>query len=132
MKKTVTALTTALALLLGAGSLTACTSDADVVSENISKDADNFKINRRIVFYNGITGDYILVVEGFCSLGNNDPAGKLSVTCKTGKDSYKKHTLGLSDNVTYFSEQLDGANVSPDHYKVVFKPSTIVPDVEIR
>lgn len=49
-----------------------------------------------------------------------------------GEDDYKKHFLGLSDNVTYFVEQIDGANVSANHYKVVYKPETIVPDIELR
>lgn len=108
-----------------------CT-DADIASQNISKDADMFRINRRIVFYNGINGEYILVIEGFCSLGNFDASGELSVTCKTGDDTYKKHYLGLSDNVTYFSEQINSAGVSADHYKVIFKPASIIPDIEIQ
>lgn len=111
--------------------LAAC-SDADVASQNLSVAADNFQINRRIVFYNGITGDYILTIEGLCSLGNYDKSRELSVTCKTSPTEYKKHFLGLSDNVTYFAEQIDGANVSPYHYKVVFKPSTIIPDIDIH
>lgn len=126
MKKFI-AIATALIVIV----LTACTTDAYVVSRNISKAADQFKILRRIVFYNGITDQYIFVIEGFCSLGNDDPPRELSVTCKTGPNEYKKHFLGLSDNVTYFVEQLEGANVSPDHYKVIFKPSTVIPDVEI-
>lgn len=128
IKKAVAAL-----MLVGvSASLAACTSDADTASHNLSVDADNFKVNRRIVFYNGVTGAYILVVEGFCSLGNDDPQYKLTVTCKTGKDQYKKHFLGLSDNVTYFAEQIESANVSVDHYKVIFKPESIVPDIEKR
>lgn len=118
---------TALVALLLAG----C-SDADTVSYNISKDADYFKINRRVVFYNGITGDYMLTIEGRCSLGNQDKAREISVTCKTGEDAYKKHFLGLSDNVTFFVEQIDAKNVSPYHYKVIFKPSVIIPDIELR
>jgi hypothetical protein len=74
----------------------------------------------------------MLSIEGYCSLGNNDKAGKLSVTCKTGPGVYKKHFLGLSDNVTFFVEQLEAKNVSTSFYRVVFKPSTIVPDLEIR
>lgn len=108
-----------------------CTTDADVASHNLSQSADMFKINRRIVFYNGITGDYILVLEGLCSLGNYDDPGELSVTCKTGPDSYKKHFLGLSDNVTYFAEQIESSDVSPYHYKVIFKPAAIIPDIDI-
>ena len=120
------------ALLLASMTLVACQSDADVVSHNISKAADNFEIQRRIVFYNGITGEYILVLEGLCSLGNYDDVTELSVTCRTGEDEYKKHFLGLSDNVTYFAEQLEGADVSAYHYRVVFKPQTILPDVDFR
>lgn len=110
----------------------ACTSDADVASSNLSKAADNFEILRRVVFYNGITEQYILSIEGFCSLGNHDKTRELSVTCKTGPNEYKKHFLGLSDNVTYFVEQLEGANVSTGHYRVVFKPSVILPDIDVR
>lgn len=121
----------ALALVAGIG-LTACSSDADVASKNLSKAADNFEVQRRIVFYNGITGDYILEIQGRCSLGNDDPAGELTVTCMTGPNEYKKHFLGLSDNVTYFAEQIADAKVSKDNYRVIFKPSTIVPAPDLR
>ena len=73
--------------------LAACEKDADIASRNISTAADMFEINRRIVFYNGITGEYILTIEGLCSLGNYDKKGELSVTCKTGRGQYKKHFL---------------------------------------
>lgn len=112
--------------------LVACSSDADVVSHNLSKAADNFEIQRRIVFYNGITGDYILEIEGLCALGNNDDTGELTVTCKVGDEQYKKHFLGLSDNVTYFLEQTDAAFADAYHYRVVFKPTVIIPDVDTR
>lgn len=112
--------------------LTACT-DADIASSNISKAADNFEIPRRIVFYNGITDKYMLTVEGRCSLGNADNRDQqLTVTCKVGDDQYKKHFLGLSDNVTYFAEQLEPADVSAYHYRVTFKPQTILPDIDFR
>lgn len=112
--------------------LSACTNDADVASHNISRAADQFEINRRIVFYNGITDTYILSVEGLCSIGNDNSAIEMSVTCKTGSGQYVKHYLGRADNVTYFAEQLRTANVSTSHYKVIFKPSVIIPDVDIR
>ena len=108
------------------------TAPADVVSRNVSKAADSFEVLRRIVFYNGITDDYMLTIEGFCSLGNDDPPDELSVTCDIGDGEYKKHFLGLSDNVTYFVEQLNSANVSKDHYRVIFKPSVIVPDIDVQ
>lgn len=107
-------------------------SDADIASENLSTAADNFEISRRVVFYNGITGGYMLSIEGLCSLGNNDKARELTITCKTGQNAYKKHFLGLSDNVTYFVEQLEPQPASAYHYRVVFKPQTIIPDVDFH
>jgi len=112
--------------------LAGCGTDADIASRNLSKEADAFQINRRIVFYNGITDSYMLTIEGRCSMGNSDPSRQLSVTCKTGSDQYKKHFLGLSDNVTYFVEQLESANVSTYHYKVIFRPESIAPDVDLK
>lgn len=124
LKPVVLAMTAAVAL---AG----CT-DADVASSNLSRAADMFEINRRVVFYNGITGDYMLSIEGLCSLGNADKNREVSITCKTGPGAYKKHFLGLSDNVTYFVEQLEAQPVSTYRYRVIFKPATIIPDIDFR
>ena len=107
-----------------------CQDDADIASYNLSKSADNFEIDRRIVFYNGITDTYMLTIEGRCSI--EDQENQLEVTCKLGSDRYKKHFLGLSDNVTYFAEQLDTADVSVFHHRITFKPRQIVPDVDLR
>ena len=120
-----------LVVLLVAVLIAGC-SDADVASQNLSKSADMFEITRRIVFYNGVTGEYILVLEGLCSLGNADSAGELSVTCKTGANEYKKHFLGLSDNVTYFAEQIESSQANVYHYRVIFKPSVIIPDIDLE
>jgi ABC-type Fe3+-hydroxamate transport system substrate-binding protein len=118
-------------MMLIAVLLSGCASAANVASQNLSTAADNFQIDRRIVFYNGITGEYILVVEGKCSLGNYDANRELSVTCKTGDSTFKKHFLGLSDNVTYFAEQIEGASVGTYNYRVIFRPETILPAFEL-
>lgn len=123
---------TILAGVLALGLAGCDVNDADVASRNLSKAADQFEISRRVVFYNGITDSYMLTIEGRCSLGNFDSARSLSVTCKTGENAFKKHFLGLSDNVTYFVEQLDAADVSTYHYRVVFKPQSILPDIDFR
>lgn len=121
-----------LAGLIGLATILSACNDADVASSNISTAADQFEILRRVIFYNGITGEYMLVVEGYCSLGNWDESSELTVTCKTGPGEYKKHFLGLSDNVSYFVEQLDSAGVSTSHYRVIFKPSVILPDIDLE
>jgi hypothetical protein len=119
-----------LTLFAAVALFTGCSDDAKVASHNLSKAADNFEIERRIVFYNGITGEYLLSIEGKCS--QEPSADKLAVICKTGPNQFKKHFLGLSNNVTYFSEQLETANVSTYHYRVTFKPQEILPDIDFR
>jgi hypothetical protein len=109
--------------------LAGCSNDAAVVTQNIKQDAENFRVARRVVFYNGITNDYILEVAGYCNI-DVEP-NKLAVVCKA-PDGYKRHLLGISDNVTWFSEQLAPNQVSASFYKVTFKPSVIVPAVELR
>ncbi|MBQ1983489.1 MAG: hypothetical protein II232_02545, partial [Spirochaetaceae bacterium] len=63
---------------------------------------------------------------------NIDADGDLVVTVKTNEGKYLKHYLGLSDNVTYFSESLDPLQVSDKNYKVIFKPSIILPTIEVQ
>ena len=125
-------LSACIALVFAGLALVACVPAADVASKNLSLAADNFEINRRIVFYNGITDTYMLTIEGLCSLGNDNTATQITITCKTGPKDFKKHFLGLSDNVTYFVEQLDAAGVSTFHYRVMFRPQTIIPDIDFQ
>ena len=122
-------LAVAAAVVAAAGS--AC-DDAQIASANLSRAADNFEIMRRVVFLNGITDSYLLSIEGLCAI--DDQGNQLEVTCKVsdGAEGYKKHFLGLSDNVSYFAEQLDAADVSAYHYRVIFKPQSILPDIDFR
>lgn len=111
----------------------ACTkSDADVASHNISKAAEQFEVARRVVFFNGITDKYLLEIDGYCSVETSDSglAGSIEVTCKVGKGKFKKSFMGLSDNVSYLVEQIDPIHVSTTHYRVIFKPETILPDFD--
>ena len=54
--------------------------DAKMASANLSKAAENFEIDRRVIFYNGITDTYMLTIEGRCAI--EDQASQLEVTCK--------------------------------------------------
>lgn len=119
-----------LVLLAGVTLLTGCVSDAQRASDNLSTAADQFEIERRVVFLNGITDTYLLSIEGRCSI--EDEGNQLEVTCKVGPDAYKKHFLGLSDNVSYFVEQMEPVDVSVYHYRVIFKPENIVPEFDLE
>ncbi len=107
----------------------ACPSAADRASDNLSEAADNFEIQRRVVFINGITDQYILEVIGLCSIA--DQGIQLEVTCLDENKEIRKHFLGRSDNVTYFVEQLEPADVGTSQYVVRFRPETILPEFEI-
>lgn len=122
----------ALAALAALLVFTSCSTDAEVASDNLSKAADQFEVNRRIVFFNGITDTYLLSIEGLCSIKADVEDDQLEVTCKLGSDEYKKHFLGLSDNVSYFVEQIEGIDVSEYRYRVIFKPETILPDIDLE
>ncbi|MGH0948677.1 hypothetical protein [Bacillus mycoides] len=100
-------------------SLAGCSTEADTVSQNLSKSADSFEVQRRVVFFNGITDKYLLSMEGLCALDAGD-----------GK--YKKHYLGLSDNVSYFIEQADAKYEDAYHYKILFRPEEIIPDIKLQ
>ncbi len=121
---------TMIVMMIMMGSILGSCSDADIASHNLSKAADNFEVNRRVIFYNGITNEYMLSITGLCSI--EDQRKQLEVTCRVGETKYKKHFLGLSDNVTYFVEHLEPTRASAYHYRVVFKPQTIIPDVDFR
>lgn len=109
-----------------------CRNDSSVVSQNISEDANNFKVERRTVFYNSMNGEYILTIQGFCSINVDKNDNQLEVTCKVADNKYKKHYLGLSSTVSYFSEQIESTNSTASSYKVTFKPSVILNTVEVR
>ena len=126
------------ALLAGAGvlalgaTLTACgpgTSDRDMADKNMSTAADNFEIPRHIVGINGITDKYLFEVVGKCSI--NDQGNQIEIMCKEGNNQYKKYMMGLSDNVTYMVSPLDNADVSVTNTRVIFKPETLIPQIEL-
>lgn len=119
----------AAAVSVAALALTGCT-NAEVASKNLSKGADHFEIQRHIVGVNGLTDNYAFEVVGRCSI--TDHGHQLEVTCKTGPDAYKKHMIGLSDNTFYVAEQLEDVDVSVYHTRVIVKPETLIPEIELQ
>lgn len=124
----------AVSIALGGLVLAGCDSDADVAAHNLSVAAEQFEVQRRVVFFNGITDKYLLEITGLCSIETSDSAlgGSLEVTCKVGPSAFKKHFLGLSDNVSYLVEQIEASTVSRYNYRVIFKPDVIIPDIDLK
>ncbi len=122
-------------LLLFVG-LQACSGpdDSDVVDENITKAAKNFEIQRRVVVVNGITDKIQLEVVGRCNIDPTD--NRVFITCKVaegeGNDSYIRNQVYLSDNTYVVVEQGEPIDVSAYHYRVTYKPQSIIPDPDFR
>lgn len=127
-------LTAGVILTTAAVGLTACQSDAHRVSENLSTDAEQFRLERDIVFYNGITNQYLAEVKGRCSVDTASglPARSLAVTCKVGPNTYTKDYLGLSDNVTWFMLQSEPTPSNVYRREIILKPENIIPDIQVQ
>lgn len=108
----------------------ACDDPAKVARQNLIQAADNFEINRRITFINGMTNQSMLVIEGYCSLEIRPNV--LETICKTGRNEFKRHHLGLATTVSYISEQIDAAPASTYRYRVTFNPTVIIPNVTMN
>jgi hypothetical protein len=117
-----------LAILL-IGGLMGCNSEAEVASENLVVAAEKFQILRKVIFYNGITDSFIFAFEGLCSI--EDQGHHVEVTCKDEDGAYLKHIQGLSDNVTYTVIQLSASPVSGYRPRILVRPETIIPDLEL-
>ena len=128
MKKIIALFVVCLSGLMFAG-CASTTSDADVASENLSKAAEQFEVQRRIVGVNGITDKVEFVVEGRCSIERS--ALDLEVTCKEGPRQFKKHFVGLSDNMFFIATQLQSVNVSVYRTRIILKPEGILPDFDL-
>lgn len=112
--------------------LTACTSDADNASRNLSTAAEQFEIERRITVTTGFNNETALQIEGRCSLESADSflPGALEITCKIGPDQYAKHFVVKGDNDVVTVQQLGTVDVSVYHHRVLIKPENLLPEFD--
>lgn len=106
-------------------------STAATVNYNLSKEADEFNVYRRITVTNARTDMIMMQVEGYMSLSNNS-ANELVVTFKTGENQYYKDYIYLNDWTCYVMEQVEPKSTDKYHYELVFYPERIIPDIEIK
>ncbi len=102
-----------------------CT-EVDRVSTNISKEADNFNVTRRLAVINARTDKPVFELIGNFSLSNNS-SNELEVIVECERGVYKKHFVYLNEWTIYVVEDVSGAYVSPYHYEVNFLPEMIIP-----
>lgn len=115
-----------LAIVLMGVVLTGCT-QADRVSHNLSKEADNFNVVRQLTVINCIEGDVLFQMTGKMSIKADVADNQLEVIIENENGLYKKHFIGLSDNVTYVVEDLDITNVSKYRYTLNYNPKMWIP-----
>lgn len=125
MRKRIAALSMILAF-----SLTGCT-EASRVSSNLSKQADNFNDIRQITVINCLQGDVLFQMTGKMSITADISDNQLEVVVEDENGEYKKHFIGLSDNVTYVVEDITSDNVSKYKYTLNFNPKMWIP-VEVE
>ena len=108
-------------------SLTGCR-ESDRVSYNISREADNFNIVRRVTVIDCINGDVLFQMSGSMSIQADTTDNQLEITV-SDNGTYQKHIIGLSDNVTYVVEDLNlGENdVKSYKYTIIYNPKMWLP-----
>lgn len=113
--------------LLGVLVLAGCQDKSDIVSQNLSKEADNFNATRQLTVINAIKGDVLFQMTGRMSITADRSDNQLEVVVEEDKDKYKKHFIGLSDNVTYVVEDVTGNVTDPYNYTLNFNPNMVLP-----
>lgn len=117
-----------IASIIGGILLTGCNQgQADEVSYNLSLKADNFEDVRQITVINCIQGDVLFQMTGKMSIEVDSSDNQLEIVVEVEDGEYKKHFIGLSDNVTYVVEDITGANVDKYSYTLNFNPNMWIP-----
>lgn len=113
-------------------SLASCKSASETASNNLKNAAENFELEREVVFYNALTDHYFATLKGRCNIEIDVPKDKVDVTCKHGPKDIRNHYLGRAAGVTYFVLQTAPANVSEHHTRITFNPQGFIPDIDFR
>ncbi len=101
-----------------------CT-EAERVSSNVSQQADNFNVIRRLTVLNARSDKPLFELVGAFSFTlEND---RIIAVVETGPGEYKKHSVGLNDWTLWVIEDVSGAEVDKYYYEVNFLPEMIVP-----
>ena len=123
MKKVITVILT---IVLAAGMLCGCR-EANRVSYNVSQQADNFNVIRRLTVLNARTDEPMFELVAAFSLKVDHTDNQLEIICETGPNEYKRHFVGLNEWTLYVVEDIGGAEVDKYHYEVNFLPEMILP-----
>lgn len=118
MRKKITILVLLMALVCAI--LAGCT-ESHKVSHNISQEANNFNVTRKLTVINARTDTILLEMIGTFSLENND-SNELEIICEVEDGKYQKHFVYLNDYTMYVVEDISGSEVEKYHYEINFLP----------
>lgn len=104
-----------------------CETQAERVSYNLSQEADNFNVVRQLTVINCLQGDVLFQMTGKFSIEPDTAENQLEVIVELEDGTYKKHFIGLSDNVTYVVEDITGNTVDNYKYTLNFNPKMWLP-----
>jgi uncharacterized lipoprotein YajG len=127
MKKRLSMLLATGIILSSAVVFSGCEDESIRVNENITQQAQNFNVYRRVTVINCIKGDTLFTMEGLMNIEADTKDKQLEIIVETDKGKYKKHFIGLSDNVTYTVEDISGSQVSKYHYEINYNPKMWIP-----
>ena len=122
----------AFATVVVAAVLMVSCSKADRVSHNLSREADEMNITRKVTVINGITNQTIFQATGQMSIEYVEERKQLNIIALDDEGNYKKHIIGISDNVSYVVEDVTGMKGIDTKYRMYFNPNMILPvDVKL-
>ncbi len=116
-----------IATVIGAMTLMGCDTEANRVSYNLSQEAENFNDIRQLTVMNCIKGDVLFQMTGKMSITADTNDNQLEVIVEDERGEYKKHFIGLSDNVTYVVEDITAGDVEKYKYTLNFNPEMWFP-----
>lgn len=120
-------LLTIIATLTMVVSISGCGREASRVSYNLSQQADNFNDVRQVTVINCLQGDVLFQMTGKMSIMADTADNQLEIIVEDENGEYKKHFIGLSDNVTYVVEDITSGDVSKYKYTLNFNPKMWIP-----
>lgn len=127
MKRFVAIIVALVILGVVAVSMTGCVDQATIVSNNVSKEADNFNVVRRLTVINTRTDKCLLQMTGKISIEDVTDGIAVLVEVDRDKGIYQKHWVYLNENTMYTVEDLNGVSVSKYAYELEFMPQELVP-----
>lgn len=107
--------------------LSGCDTEVNRVNYNITEEAENFNVYRRVTVINCIKGDTLFSMEGCMNIEADTADNQLEIIVEVADGEYKKHFIGLSDNVTYTVEDISGSEVDKYHYEINYNPNMWIP-----